>query len=65
VHQHHLGALGGGALEQLAPGRDPGDESSDLLGTGYLEAVRTVVLEAGRLEQLVEKGEDVGDRRQG
>ena len=54
VDQDELGPLGGRALEQLHARGDPGDDRSDLLRTGHLEAVRAVVLEPLRLEQIVE-----------
>ena len=52
--------LGGGQLEQLRVRRDARGDRLDLRRSGNLQAVRAVVLEALRFEQLVELGDDVG-----
>ncbi len=61
MDQQQPGPLGGRQLEQLGARRHARGEGRDLVRAGYLEAIRTVVLEALRLEQRVELGEDLGE----
>jgi hypothetical protein len=60
VHEDEVGAELGRALEQLRAGRDAGHDGLDLVGSGYLQAVRAIVVEGGRREELVEVLQQVG-----
>ena len=53
----------GGAVEELEPGADACDNGCNLAATGYLESVRSVVVEGGRDEQVVEEAGDPIDGR--
>jgi hypothetical protein len=59
VAEHHLGALRGRAAEQLEVRRDAGDDRRHLRSSDHLESVRAVVVEARRVEQVVEERDDV------
>src|SRR5215212_7455646 len=59
VAEDELGTGRGSVLEQLAVRRDPGDHELDLVRPGHLEAVGAVVGAAGRLEQIVEEGDQL------
>ena len=54
VDEDEVGALGGGALEQLDAGADAGHDRGNGLRTGDLEPVGAVVVEATGLQQRVE-----------
>ena len=60
VDKQQVGPLSGGQLEQLGVCGDAGGDRVDRVRTGDLQAVDAVVLEAGRLEQTVDLGEDLG-----
>ena len=60
VDDQQVGALAGGELEQLRAGRDAGGDRLNLGRARDLQAVGAVVLEAPRLEQVVELREDLG-----
>ena len=63
VDEHEPRARLGGALEELALGRDAGHDRVDLVAPGYLEAVGAVVGEGPGSQQRVEVGDEVA--RQG
>ncbi len=59
MHEQQLRALGRRELEQLEVRRDAGRDGLDLDRAGHLQTVRPVVVEARRLEQAVELGDDL------
>ena len=63
VDEDEVGAELGRPLEELGAGRDAGHDRADLLRTGYLQSVGSVVLKRRGREQLVEVGEDVVEHR--
>ena len=61
MHEHELRALLDGPFGYGALGRDGRQHALDALGPGHLEPVRAEVVEGAGSEQLVERGDEVGE----
>ena len=62
VDEQQVGVLAGRQFEQLGVRRNARGQARDFGRPGHLQPVRAVILEVLRLEQLIDRGDELGRR---